>query len=244
LGDTVAKRFTDSEKWRKPWFRALGAEARVVWIYLTDNCDHAGLWPAAFDLLTFDTGVSVTPEKLSEWFGDKIIKLADAKYFLPGFIEFQYGKLKPDSKPHMSVIKMLEKHAIDPVNLTLGKQSPKGMRTIKDKDKNKDQAKEKEKEPAEILFDLWNERRGGLALAHSLTPKRIASANAQLEKYPSVVHWADVLDRWKVSKFCLEQWRPTFDDWLNESKRIATLEGRYDNRADQATIGAGSMRGA
>lgn len=140
----MAKRFTDTDKWRKPWFRSLSLEARTVWGYLTDNCDHAGIWPAAFDLMSGDVGFEVTAADLDRWFGDKLISLAD-RYFIPGFIEFQYGELSEDSKPHLSVIKVLVKYGINPKNLTLSKGYPKGIRTLKDKDKEKAKDKAKEK---------------------------------------------------------------------------------------------------
>lgn len=140
----MAKRFTDSEKWRKPWFRSLSLHGRMAWIYLTDNCDHAGVWPAAFDLMSGDLGFDVTAETLAEWFGDKLIQLQDDKFFLPGYIEFQYGELSTESKPHMSVIKILGKFGIDPKTLTLSKGYRSSTRTTKDKDKNKAKIKAKE----------------------------------------------------------------------------------------------------
>lgn len=144
----MAKRFTDSDKWRKPWFRSLPTSARMTWVYLTDNCDHAGVWPAAFDLMTGDLGFEVTRDQLRDWFGSKILRLNDDKYFLPGFIEFQYGELSRSSNPHNSVIKILEKNGIDPISLTFFEQYPKGIGTLMDKDK--DQAKDKDKDRDKI----------------------------------------------------------------------------------------------
>jgi hypothetical protein len=139
----MAKRFTDTDKWRKPWFRALDIKARMVWGYLTDNCDHAGIWPAAFDLISNDVGFEVTAEDLEKWFGDKLIPFAD-KYFIPGFVEFQYGELSEDCKPHLSVIRTLTKYGIDPEKLTLSKGYAKGSQPLKDKEQEKAKRKVKE----------------------------------------------------------------------------------------------------
>jgi hypothetical protein len=149
----VAKRFTDSDKWRKPWFRALNAPAKMAWIYLTDNCDHAGIWPAAFDLMSGDVGIHVDEESLVRWFGDKIIKIDETKFFIAGYVEFQYGELKSDSKPHLSVIRILEKNGIDPKTLTLSKGYRSSIRTAKDKDKNK--AKNQAKEYSAEFEKAW-----------------------------------------------------------------------------------------
>ena len=133
----MAKRFTDTDKWRKPWFRKLSAEAKLAWVYLTDNCDNAGVWPAAYDLMSSDLGIKVSGSWLANAFGDRVQIFAD-KVFLPSFIEFQYGRLSEDSSPHQAVIRLLEKHAIDIENLYQHKGYPKGIETLKDKDKDKD----------------------------------------------------------------------------------------------------------
>lgn len=130
----MAKRFTDSEKWRKPWFRGLSVEAKLVWVYLTDNCDHAGIWPAALDLISSDVGIEVTDDKIKHWFGDKIVRLRDDKYFLPGFVDFQYGSLNPANRVHESVLNRLKKEG-----------AYKGLKRPSDRAKDKDKDKDKDK---------------------------------------------------------------------------------------------------
>jgi hypothetical protein len=93
-GTSMAKRFTDTEKWKKPWFRGLSTNAKLVWIYLCDECDHAGIWPADFDLISFQVGFKVTPQNLELWLGDRVFKVTGDKYFLPSFFEFQYASAK------------------------------------------------------------------------------------------------------------------------------------------------------
>lgn len=165
----MAKRFTDSDKWRKPWFRSLDMKAKMVWGYLTDNCDHAGIWPGAFDLMSSDVGFKVSAENLRDWFGDKIISFGD-RYFLPSYIEFQYGELKEESKPHQSVIKILTKYGFDPKNLTLSKQYPNSMDTIKDKDKEKDKDKDSLRGGVGEIF------KPDLESAYSLYPRKEGKA--------------------------------------------------------------------
>ena len=40
----MAKRFVDTGRWGKVWFRKLGSQGRDVWNFITDNCDAAGVW--------------------------------------------------------------------------------------------------------------------------------------------------------------------------------------------------------
>lgn len=136
----MAKRFTDSEKWRKPWFRGLSVEAKLVWVYLTDNCDHAGIWPAAFDLASSDLGIEVSAELLEHWFGSKAQRISDDKYYLPGFVEFQYGDLNPANRVHESVINRLKKEGA-----YKGLIRPSDRAKDKDKDKDKDKLGEYER---------------------------------------------------------------------------------------------------
>lgn len=105
--ERMAKRFTDTTKWKRPWFRSLGLHGKVLWQYLIDDCDHAGLWIADFDLVSFQVGFKVDEPRLAELLGDKIVKIADDKYFIPSFFEFQYADCKDGFKAKQSALKLL-----------------------------------------------------------------------------------------------------------------------------------------
>lgn len=108
----MAKRFTDTGKWSKASFSELSSKMKLVWIYLCDNCDHAGVWDINEKLLSFHLGESVTVADIQEGLGDKIKVLVESgKLFLPTFVEFQYGDLNPDNRVHKSVLSRLEKVA-------------------------------------------------------------------------------------------------------------------------------------
>lgn len=87
----MAKRFTDTTKWKRPWFRALGLHAKVLWQYICDDCDHAGIWIADFDLVSFQVGFKTDDSKLKDWLGDKLVRINGDRFFVPSFLEFQYG---------------------------------------------------------------------------------------------------------------------------------------------------------
>jgi len=39
----MAKRFTDTEKWNEDWFLEIINPHKLFWIYICDNCNHAGI---------------------------------------------------------------------------------------------------------------------------------------------------------------------------------------------------------
>ena len=38
----MAKRFTDNEKWKNQFFKGLSTVNKLFFLYILDDCDHAG----------------------------------------------------------------------------------------------------------------------------------------------------------------------------------------------------------
>ena len=107
----MAKRFTDTEKFKDIWYRKLSPVQKCVWEFLLAECNHAGIIELDLEFASFVIGQTVTDEDLIP-FQNKLQHLEKDLYFIPNFIEFQYGKLSKLSKPHIPVIKLLEKFNI------------------------------------------------------------------------------------------------------------------------------------
>ena len=141
----MAKRFIDTKMWDKAWFRKLSPKNKMIWIYILTRCDHAGIWDADWDLASFMIGEEIIYKELPKEIKDKMkhIPFHD-QFYIPSFIEFQYGELRENSKPHLSVLKRLKDKGLQSVSYTL-----------KDKVKVKDKEKLKDKESREKeFFDL------------------------------------------------------------------------------------------
>lgn len=108
----MAKRFTDTGKWKRPWFRSLSLQGKVLWQYICDECDHVGIFIADFELVTFQVGFKVDEQKLVEMFGDKLVKVEKDKFFVPSFFEFQYADAKDGFKAKQSAIKKLRNYGL------------------------------------------------------------------------------------------------------------------------------------
>lgn len=109
----MGKRFTETNKWSDKWYRGLSPDFKLAWTYITDCCDQAGVIDIDRELANFQIGTAVDWDAFAEACEDRVIVTRRGKWFITGFIKFQYGKLSPDCKPHMPVIQLLEKHGID-----------------------------------------------------------------------------------------------------------------------------------
>ena len=108
------KRLMDCNIWSKQNFRQLEPKLKLAWFYFITNCDHAGIFEIDMELMSFKIGESYTLDEVQKSFDKHIVDLGDSKWFLPAFIEFQYGlPLNPNVKVHLSVIKLLGKYGID-----------------------------------------------------------------------------------------------------------------------------------
>lgn len=109
----MAKRFTDTEKWKKPFIRGLQGAYKLLWFYILDDCDHAGIWQVDFEVARIRTGEQLDKQAAIAAFGDRIEIFAEGtKWFLRDFIEFQYGQLSEKNRMHLSVINILTKNQL------------------------------------------------------------------------------------------------------------------------------------
>ena len=140
----MAKRFTDTNKWDKAWFRKLSPRLKCAWDYLTTKCDHAGVWSIDVDALEFHVGEPVSLAELLAAFDDRVEVRGD-HLVLTGFVAFQYGELNPANRVHRSVIERLER--LSSPSPFLDEKKPLGspLEGAKDKDKDKDKDKEQDK---------------------------------------------------------------------------------------------------
>jgi hypothetical protein len=90
----MAKRFTDSKKWRNEWFRTLPLKAKLAWVYLCDECESHGVIKMDYGLASFQLDFKIDRLILSEWFRDKLHFMNDENILIVQFFEFQYGESK------------------------------------------------------------------------------------------------------------------------------------------------------
>jgi hypothetical protein len=154
----MAARFTDTQIWDEDWFIELGLEYQHFWNYITDQCNHAGIWKPNKTGFEMRTKAKVNLDSFYDKVnGDKerIIKLRDGNWFLVGFIKFQWFNKKDRfdlvlaNRMHRSMFELLTKHSV-PLEKIRGLREV--LETSKDKDKDKDIIDEYVKEKTEEII--------------------------------------------------------------------------------------------
>lgn len=110
----MAKRFTDTQKWNEDWFLDLPMTYKVFWIYVCDNCNHAGIYKPNKRVFELLIGQKIELKKFIELVNSdklRIVNLNNGRWYLTSFIEFQYGStLNPNNRVHKSILKLLNEN--------------------------------------------------------------------------------------------------------------------------------------
>jgi len=177
----MAKRFIDTQLFRKPHVRGLNAPYKLLWAYIILDCDHAGIWIKDIEIASLILGVDLDEKTAKEKFKGKIIEFDnEEKWFIPSFIEFQYGELKEENRVHKSVITILKRNSLyKPLISSLNGAKDKD----KEKDKEKVKVKDKEKElifpfTSDLFLKTWNIWKQYKKQQHKFTYKYIGEQAA------------------------------------------------------------------
>jgi hypothetical protein len=187
---------TDTDKWKKRFLRELKPQHKLLWFYILDDCNHAGIWEVDIEVASIRVGEELIYDMLPQAFLDKIVIFDNGdKWFIPEFIDFQYGELNPNSNVHKSVIALLDKYNLE--GYLKGSQGVQS--TLKDKDKDKDIVKAKvkvkrfTKPTIEEVVDYCNERNNDV------------DAEKFYDYYSS--------NGWKVGKNGMKDWKASVRTW-------------------------------
>ena len=150
----MAKRFTDSDKWKKTFLRNLPSVYKIFWLYLCDDCSNCGIWETSeIDIAMIRTGEKINLDKALKLFNKDEARIhvfdKEKKWFIPSFVTFQYGD---DFAQKASKNRLIGLVINTLTNLSLlsfvSNRYPLEPRYNgeQDKDKDKDMDKDKDKE--------------------------------------------------------------------------------------------------
>jgi hypothetical protein len=128
----MAMRFTETNKWKDPWFMELPMEMKILWIYLCDNCDNAGVWDVNHRLAEFQLGTRIDWQLAINVFEGRVVTLAcGKKWHLTKFLAFQCPAGLGDSNPHKQIKRLLAAHGL-PIKDSGGGGSVKASESLQD----------------------------------------------------------------------------------------------------------------
>ncbi len=103
----MAKRFTDTDKWKDDWFLDLPLKMKLAWIYLCDQCDGAGVWRVGLKPMSYNIGEPISIAEIVSAFEHRVVILSNSKLWVPQFLTFQYKTLKPANKAHLGIMRQV-----------------------------------------------------------------------------------------------------------------------------------------
>lgn len=114
----MAKRFTDTEKWKKGFVRSLPPAYKLLWLYMLDDCDNAGVWQVEVEVASIRIGSKLNEKEALKLFGNNVISFDEgSKWFIKEFVKFQQGvthiaELNSNSNPHKSILRIVEQYKL------------------------------------------------------------------------------------------------------------------------------------
>jgi len=126
----MANRLTDTLKWNKGFMRGLPGAYKLLWLYLCDECNHAGIWDVDKDIAQIKIGndMVIDWEKALILLQTKIIVIDNGqKWFIPSFVKFHYKELKGTDNATKSVITQLKKYNLITDDLQICLRADEGL---------------------------------------------------------------------------------------------------------------------
>ncbi len=112
MGDKMTIRFTLAEKWQDKWFRELNPVEKLLFLYMCDNCNIAGIWEVDLEQVAFSIGQAAEPiidafEGLTRGYES----LDGTHIWLKNFLKHQRNlPLNPSNAAHATIINLLLPH--------------------------------------------------------------------------------------------------------------------------------------
>ena len=148
----MAKRLTDTNKWNDDWFLSLDNDYRIIWQWLLDNCNHAGICKRSMKLLNMMCNTSITEDEMVEKMYDRVVIVGN-NWFIPKFLKFQYSNLHSNKPVIVSVVKEIENNDLyDYIPQSFGND----YLIVKSKSKDKSKDIDKDKDNTNTLHNKLN----------------------------------------------------------------------------------------
>jgi hypothetical protein len=218
-GDSM-KIFTDTEKWDDQWFRALPPVVKLVYLYICDRSDHAGVWEYDEELLALHTKIkTIDKDTWLKHLKPKVIVLPNGKWWIVNYISFQNPRgISKSNKMCVPIYRSIEKNKIDH---DIGVEvEPQGKDNII--------------YPYEEVLEHFHRLCPDLPKVQKLTPSRKRAIKSGYEDGIIFSNFFEIVS--KSDFLCgrsTQKWKASFDWCLKLNNRTKILEGVYDGNASK-----------
>lgn len=221
---TKMKIFTDTKKWDDRWFRKLSPATKLIYLYICDLSDHAGIWEFDGDMVRLHIGVPYDDNELKRLIsllGDKVKELPKEEYWITNYIYFQNPKgISRRFKHCAPIYRSLEKRGIDPEDFQ------QSALDIKDESRESEEAWD-----AKVMriATMWNETCKNLP---SVTKANIVRYKLILRCEKEKISFLELFNKVVESDFLMgksTEWNANFDWVLKPQNAVKILEGNYAN---------------
>lgn len=110
------KRFTETGKWRDPWFFNLSMRHKMLWLWLLDNVDNLGAIEPSWPHIQMETGCELSEDDMAAM-GDRVERMCDHVWRIKKFVAFQFGGVKAGTPIHRALQKLSQKYT-DKINIS------------------------------------------------------------------------------------------------------------------------------
>ena len=234
----MAKRFTDTDKWKDEWYTDLPNDYKIIWQYLLDTCDNAGIYKRNVKLLNIMCNTNVSETDILNAYKLRVTPISDEKWIINKFCVFQYGPdfLESKNKAVISVVnKLIENNLyqsssntllipyLSPINtLSIPYQysidTPREQEQEQVKDKLKEQVKE------EVEYEYSDRAKGNTKnIAERLLDVLMNADSDDLKYNRAVEDWRELGGIDGVSEL-LEWDESQKNNWKNKLETIYKIK--------------------
>jgi hypothetical protein len=104
----MSKRFSETAKWRDPWFMDLPTDSKLLFLYLIDNCNNAGFWEENPRIACFEIGIDERAYQGALKGLARGIKGASGWLWLRRFLRHTKNEaLNPQNNAHKQIIEQI-----------------------------------------------------------------------------------------------------------------------------------------
>jgi hypothetical protein len=236
----MAKRFTDTDKWKDEWYTDLPNDYKIIWQYLLDTCDNAGIYKRNVKLLNIMCNTNVSDTDILNAFKLRVTPISDEKWIINKFCVFQYGPdfLESKNKAVISVVnKLIENNLYQSSTNTLLIPYPSSINTLsipyqysidtpKEQEQEQEQVKEqvKEQEEEQEQYEYSERAKGNTKnIAERLLDVLMDADSDDLKYHRAVEDWRELGGIDGVSEL-LEWDESQKNNWKNKLETIYKIK--------------------